>query len=246
MDTTLYVGLSHQMAMRRSLDIVSNNMANMNTTAFKREAVMFREYVVDMRETEVPVARRVSYVQDVAVIRDFREGDFRQTGNPLDLALDRNNFFRVQMPDGTERYTRNGHFKISEEGILVTSNGRPVLDENGAEIAFDPLDGDINISEDGTISTRGRDVIGRIAVVTFDDLNTLEKVGDSLYDSAAEPVPADNFTVLQGMVEASNVEPLMEMTRMIEISRRYQSVARMLEDQQSMQSKSINRLARVE
>lgn len=246
MDTTLYVGLSHQMAMRRSLDIVSNNMANMNTTAFKREAVMFREYVVDMRETEVPVARRVSYVQDVAVIRDFREGDFRQTGNPLDLALDGNNFFRVQMPDGTERYTRNGHFKISDEGILVTSNGRPVLDENGAEIAFDPLDGEINISKDGTISTRGRDVIGRLAVVTFDDLNALEKVGDSLYESAVEPVPAENFSLLQGMVEASNVEPLMEMTRMIEISRRYQSVAKILEDQQNMQGKSINRLSRVE
>ncbi len=246
MDTTLYVGLSHQMAMRRSLDIVSNNIANMNTAAFKREAVMFREYVVTMPETEVPVARRVSYVQDVAVIRDFREGDFRATGNPLDLALEGSNFFRVRMEDGSERYTRNGHFRISENGTLVTSNGRPVLDQDGNEIVFDPLDGEINISKDGTISTRGRDVIGRIGVVTFENLNALEKVGDSLYESAIEPVPSQNFTLLQGMIEASNVEPLMEMTRMIEISRRYQAVARVLEDQQSLQGKTINRLSRVE
>ncbi|RMF12631.1 MAG: flagellar hook-basal body complex protein, partial [Alphaproteobacteria bacterium] len=106
MDTTLYVGLSHQMAMRRNMDILANNVANMNTTAFKKENVIFQEYLVEMDDTSVPTARMVAYVHDTALIRDFSEGEFKATGNPLDFALSGKNFFRVALPDGTERYTR--------------------------------------------------------------------------------------------------------------------------------------------
>lgn len=245
MDVSLYVGLSHQMAMRRNLDIIANNMANMNTTAFKKEAVIFQEYMVNMRETEVPAARKVSYVQDKAVIRDFIEGKFRPTENPLDLALNGHNFFQIQQADGSVRYTRNGHFSLSADGTLINSNGHPVLDDGGSTIQFQPDDQEINVSPDGTVSTKRRGIVGKIGVVTFTNMSALEKVGDSLYKTDEAPARPESYTVMRGMIEDSNVEPIIEMTNMINVSRQYQMMARALDEQQDLFSKSINRLARV-
>lgn len=245
MDVTLYVGLSHQVAMRRNLEIIANNIANMNTTAFKKEAVIFQEYMVQMRDTDTPVARNVSYVQDKALIRDFTEGKFRPTDNPLDLALDGKNFFSVQLENGEIRYTRNGHFKISDDGVLVNSNGNPVLDQNNNVITFNPEEHEIDIAGDGTVSVNGRGAIARLGVVTFENLGQLEKVGDSLYSTSEEPQEATNFKVMRGMIEDSNVEPIIEMTNMVNVSRQYQTMAKLLEQQQDLHSKAINRLAQV-
>ncbi|MEX1147277.1 MAG: flagellar basal-body rod protein FlgF [Sphingomonadales bacterium] len=245
MDSTLFVGLSHQMAMRRNMDILANNIANMNTTAFKKENVVFQEYLVRMEKTDTPAARNVSYVHDTALIRDFSEGAFRSTGNPLDFALSGKSFFRVGLPDGTEAYTRNGHFRVSENGEIVTSSGYPVLDDGGEPIIIDPEDGSIDVSSDGTISTPLRGVIGRLGVVEFEDLSALEKAGESLYATEAVPVPAEGFTLLQGMYEGSNVEPIVEMTNMMNFAKRYQSVAKLLNDLQELQGKAANRLAKI-
>lgn len=245
MDVSLYVGLSHQMAMRRNLEIIANNMANMNTTAFKKEAVIFQEYMVTMDRTETPQARQVSYVQDKAIIRDFIEGKFRPTENPLDLALNGQNFFQVQLPDGSTRYTRNGHFSLSSDGTLVNSNGHPVLDAGGGTIQFQPDDREINVSPDGSVSTKGRGLVGKIGVVTFQNLGKLEKVGDSLYKTDEAPTTPQSYNVMRGMIEDSNVEPIIEMTNMINVSRQYQMMAKALDDQQELFTKSINRLAKV-
>ncbi len=245
MDVSLYVGLSHQIGMRRNLEIIANNMANMNTTGFKKEGLLFQEYMMRMDGTDTPVAKNVSYVQDKSLIRDFTEGNFRQTDNPLDLALDGQNFFQVQDANGAMRYTRNGHFKLSDTGELTTSNGLTVLDTNGSPITFAIDDQDITISEDGTVSTQARGVIGRIAVVEFGALGQLQKVGDSLYSSPTPGTPSVSYKVTSGMIEDSNVQPIVEMTNLMNVSRQYQSVARILEDQQELQLKSINRLARV-
>ena len=246
MDTTLYVGLSHQMAMRRNMDILANNIANMNTTAFKKENVVFQEYLVEMDKTDTPAARTVSYVFDAALMRDFTEGEFKATGNPLDFALSGQNFFQVAKPDGTVNYTRNGHFRLSDEGELVTSGGNPVLDDAGNTIVFLPEDRKIEVASDGTISTNTRGIIGKLGIVTFEDLSTLQKDGSSMYSSDQDPVAPVNYTVLQGMTEGSNVQPIVEMTSMMNFARRYESVAKILEDQQNLQSKANNRLAKVE
>lgn len=246
MDSTLFVGLSHQMAMRRNMDVLANNIANMNTTSFKRESVVFEEYLVRMNNTETPIARNVSYVHDTALIRDFSEGAFKSTGNPLDFALSGRNFFRVGMPDGTEKYTRNGHFRLSDNGEIVTSSGHPVLDDGGNPIVIDGEDGTIDVAADGTLSTSLRGPIGRLGIVTFENLSTLEKSGESLFTAEDDPEPAENFTLLQGMYEGSNVEPISEMTQMMNFARRYQTVAKLLEDQQNLQSKANSRLARTD
>ncbi len=245
MDTTLYVGLSHQMAMRRNMDILANNIANMNTTAFKKENLIFQTYLVDMKNTDTPAASTVAYVHDAGVARDFSEGEFTATGNPLDLALSGQNFFRVQMPDGSERYTRNGHFELSDNGDIVTSSGNPILDEAGHKIAITPKDGKIEVASDGTISTAARGVIGKLGIVTFKDLSKLEKAGDSLYSASTPAVPATKLKVMQGMTESSNVEPIVEMTNMMNFARRYEAVAKMLQDQQNLEAKADDKLAKV-
>lgn len=245
MDTTLYVGLSHQMAMRRNMDILANNVANMNTTAFKKENVIFQEYLVEMDHTDTPNARSVSYVYDAALMRDFSEGEFKATGNPLDFALSGKNFFRVEMPDGTERFTRNGHFRVAENGDIITSSGHAVLDDLGNPISILPDDGKIDVASDGTISTKARGVIGKFGIVTFDDLSKLEKAGNSMYSSEAPAVPPQTYSLLQGMTEGSNVEPIIEITNMMNFARRYQAVAKVLEDQQNLQAKANNRLAKI-
>lgn len=245
MDTTLYVGLSHQMAMRRNLDILANNIANMNTTAFKKESAIFQEYLMEMDNTDTPVAREVAFVQDKALIRDFSEGNMRATGNPLDVAISGKNFFRVRLPDGSERYTRNGHFHLGDDGTLVTSSNHPVLDSGGQTIAFTPQDTKIDIADDGTVSTKERGIVAKLGVVTFDDLSKLEKVGESLFKSPAPAQPATNYTVLQAMIEDSNVQPIIEITNLMNIARRYQSVDQVLDQQQELESKAINRLSRV-
>ena len=245
MDTTLYVGLSHQMAMRRNLDILANNIANMNTTAFKKESAIFQEYLMEMDNTDTPAARDVAFVQDKALIRDFSEGNMRATGNPLDVAVNGKNFFRVRLPDGSEHYTRNGHFHLGEDGTLVTSSNHPVLDSGGQPIAFTPQDTKIDIADDGTVSTKERGIVAKLGVVTFDDLSKLEKVGESLFSSPVPASPAANYTVLQAMIEDSNVQPIIEMTNLMNIARRYQSVDQVLDQQQELESKAINRLSRV-
>lgn len=244
MDVSLNVGLSHQMAMRRNMDVIANNMANMNTVGFKKEAMMFEEYLDRMQGSSLPKARDVSYVIDRAIVRDFTEGKQRITQNPLDLALNGQNFFTVQMPDGTTSYTRNGQLTLSADGTLMTSTGHPILDRGGAPIQFMPEDTDVAIAKDGTISTT-RGEIGQIAVVQFTDLTQLEKAGDGLFLSNIAPIPSEDYVIASGMLEDSNVEPIIEMTRMMDVSRRYQSVARALEDQQELYTKSINRLAKV-
>lgn len=245
MDTTLYVGLSHQMAMRRNMDILANNIANINTTAFKKESAIFQEYLMEMDHTDTPAANKVAFVQDKAVIRDFAEGKFRATGNALDVAVNGKNFFVVEMPDGSQRYTRNGHFRLGDDGTLVTSSNKPVLDDNGSPIVFADNDESIDIAGDGTVSTKGRGVIGKLGVVTFDNLSALEKAGESLFTTEEQPVPSQSYTVMQAMIEDSNVEPIIEISNLMSVSRRYQSVAQLLDRQQEMEANAINRLARV-
>jgi flagellar basal-body rod protein FlgF len=245
MDTTIFVGLSHQMAMRRNMDILANNIANINTTAFKKESAIFQEYLMEMDGTDTPAANQVAFVQDKAVIRDFAEGKMRATGNPLDVALNGKNFFVVRMPDGSERYTRNGHFRLGDDGTLVTSGNRPVLDTSGSPLVFTAQDEGIDIAPDGTVSTKGRGIIGKLNVVTFEDLSALEKAGESMFTSEAKPIPATGYSVMQAMIEDSNVEPIIEINNLINIARRYQAVAQALDQQQELESKAINRLARI-
>jgi len=252
MENGSLVGLSRQIALQRELDVVANNIANLNTTGFKADQVVFQEHLM-------PVARAnqfrgndrvVSFVQDRATWLDLSQGPVQPTGNPLDVALSGNVFLTVQTPRG-ERYTRNGALQINNQGQLVTSEGYQVVGENGP-IVFQPNDRDISIGVDGLISVReGQNTTdsqrGKLKLASFPSPRLLQKDGTSTY-MAPPGVTAQVATdakVTQGAIEKSNVQGVVEITRMIEVQRAYTSVAGMLQQQADMRRSAIEKLAEV-
>jgi flagellar basal-body rod protein FlgF len=253
MENTLLIGLSRQMALRRELDVVANNIANLNTTGFKADTNIFREHLMPVaRADRFPGAdRRLSYVVDRATWHDFSQGSVQQTGNPLDLALDGNAFLTVDSPRG-ERYTRNGALQINAQGELVTSEGFRVLGESGP-IVFQIQDRDISVARDGTITVRegasatNQAQRGKLRLTSFERPERLRKDGTNLY-AAPDGVTAEpgaNGSVHQGALEKSNVRAVAEMTRMIEITRTYTAVAGMLQQHGDLRRSAIERLADV-
>jgi flagellar basal-body rod protein FlgF len=247
MDNTLYVGLSREMALQRHMDVVANNLANMNTTAFKRESVLFRQYLKDAHSDQPGLPDKIAFVFDYGVGRNFTPGSYDKTGNPLDIALTGRGFMAVSGNNGETLYTKNGHMQVGSDGRLVTPSGNAIEDVNGNDIVLTGDPRSITIARDGTISG-SQGPIARLSVVEFapEDEQSIEKVGDSLFRTQAQPQPATGSEVLQGMIEGSNVEPIQEMTQMMEISRAYQNTARMLDQYQDMQNQAIERLGKVQ
>ena len=240
MENAILVAMSHQIANRRSLDVVANNIANMNTTGFKAENVLFEQILQEVG-SGTEIGSEISFVQDRAVYRNLTDGGLVETSGPLDMALSGEGFFVIDTPQG-ERYTRNGNFKLDEEGQIVTSEGHPLLDINGEPIVIGPNESNIEVAKDGSMATS----LGpktNLNIVTFDNINEMRKVGASLYDTEQEPFPADNASVHQGMIETSNVQPILEVTRMIEFSRAYQSAASIISDAEDLQRKAVDELS---
>ena len=237
MDNIAYVSMSHQSALRKQLDLVAQNIANMNTTSFKSQSIVFSEYVHEINGTD-----EVSFVQDVASFPDLSEGTLRGTGNTLDLAIHKDGYFRIDTPDQVS-YTRNGHFQLDEEGILVTSGGHALLSDDGQPLVTFPGDSEIEVAEDGTVSSESG-IIGRIDVVDFENPYLLEHKEATLFTTSQEPIPATGYVVRQGMLEDSNVEPIIEMTRMIELVRSYQSSKSLIDDHHELARRTISTLAK--
>lgn len=237
-ENTAYIALSRQTALRRQIDVIANNIANMNTTAYKNQRMLFEEYLVE------PAAKtRLSFVQDVSVFRELSAGELRSTGNPLDVAISGDGYFVVES-GGDERYTRNGHFRLDAEGMLVTADGNPVLDIDSRPILLDPNERELTIGRDGTISG-ALGPIAQIAVVDFDDPYQLKALGGSLYATDQRPQPVENAAIVQGMIEGSNVSPIVEMTKLTTLARSYQSTQRLIENDHDLRRRTIRALGRV-
>ena len=209
------------------MSAIANNIANMDTTGFKSERVMFVDQLTRSRSDMSIADQRHAYVQDFASYRDVSEGSFEKTNNPLNVAIHGQGYLVVQTESG-ERYTRNGNMRMDNGGQLVTSQGDPVLTDAGAPVFFAPEDTQITIASDGTISTENG-ALGRLRVVEFDNMLNLERTAGGYYatDQAAQNVQSPQ--VSQGMLESSNVQPIMEMTRMIDVSRQYQATQKMID-----------------
>jgi flagellar basal-body rod protein FlgF len=242
MDNSFMVGLSAQQVLRQRMDTTSNNLANLTTAGFKAERLVMREL------SEKPAAasdspNEINFVDAWTLQRDFGPGVMEQTGNPLDVAIAGEGFFVVQTEAG-EAFTRDGRFTLSPDGQLVTRNGHPVMGDGGP-ITLDPTLGEVTIASDGSVS-QGAAALGKLRLAAFDTPGALEKQGDNLWRATDEAPRAPEFYKVQaGFVEGSNVNAVLELTQMIEISRSYQSVAKMISQSDELRGTSIEKLARV-
>jgi flagellar basal-body rod protein FlgF len=252
MENALLVGLSRQMTLERQLDVVANNIANVNTSGYKADRSLFEEVLNSGAHEDNFVGRdrRVSFVQDRATFRDFTQGSYEQTKNPLDIAINGDGFFAVQAPGG-ERYTRDGNLQINNQGQLVTASGFPVLGTSGP-IVFQSTDHDVNVSPDGTVTvlegaSRTDSIRGKLRVVNFADPQSLQKQGGNLFaaGNAAAAQADTKSTVQQGFVEKSNVNAVAEMGRMMEVMRTYTHIATLMQQQNDLQKSAIEKLADV-
>ena len=240
MDNTLLVSLSQQLAAYRSMDVIANNLANLSTPAFKREAVKFEEFVQQVQPSEDQSgSQTVSFVQDTGVVRDLSEGRLERTGAPYDLAINGKGYFVVQTAAG-DRYTRNGHLTLNGDGQLITDSG-DAIQGDGGPITITADDGDIHVAADGTVSGK-QGQIGKFKVVDFANERTLQKEGDSLYSTAQSPTTVANAQIMQGTLETSNVEPVIEISRMIDVMRAYQATATMAQSQDDLKRQAIDKL----
>jgi flagellar basal-body rod protein FlgF len=256
MENSLLIALSRQIALHREIDVVANNIANINTTGYKADSAIFEEFLAPLAHHGHFLGgdRRLSYVQDRATWHDFKPGPLKQTGNALDVAIEGDAFLVVQTPRG-ERYTRNGAFQINAAGQLVTAEGYEVQSEGGP-ILFQNTDSNIAIADDGTIrvrengDSRSDALRGKLRLVRFDQVARLEKDGSSLFSAPAGVAPqvpeaANRVRVIQGALEQSNVRGVVEMSRMIELTRHYQQIANLLQSHGDMRRNSIDKLAAV-
>jgi flagellar basal-body rod protein FlgF len=243
MDNALYVGLSKQMILRRELDVIANNIANADTNGFKFESLLTKEDPAAPAMT-MGGPRPVKFVSAGNVARDFSQGSLRRTDSPLDVAIDGKGFFKVSTKAG-DRFTRDGHFRTDDTGRLTTQAGDTVLDAGGGEITLDPQKGQVTIAQDGTVS-QGTENVGKVGVYKFDDLAILEKTGDNLFQNGSnqQPAAATDAKLRQGMLEGSNVQPIAQITRMIEVSRAYEQVTQMMNSEADLSRSAISRLGK--
>src|SRR5262245_1252185 len=253
MENALLIGLSRQIALHRELEVVSNNIANMSTAGFKADSAVFEEFLMPgaSHGQFQGADRRLSYVHDRATWHDLRQGPLQQTGNSLDVAIDGDAFFVVQTPRG-ERYTRNGALQINAAGQLVTNEGYAVQSDGGP-IQFQVNDNTISISNDGTIRVReGADsksdsLRGKLRLVRFEQPGRLQKEASNLFaaPNGVASLAPEKARVIQGSLEQSNVRAVVEMSRMVEITRMYSLVAGLLQQHGDMRRGAIDKLAEV-
>lgn len=238
MENTSYIAMSRQASLRRSMDIVANNIANANTPAYKAERMVFQEYLAKPARGE-----QLSFVQDVGTARDLSSGPLSTTGNDFDVALSDEGYFVVDTPLG-DRYTRHGRFQLDAAGQLVTGTGYPVQGQAGP-INIPTNSGRISIAGDGTVSN-DTGVLGKIRVVTFDDEQKLRKAANGLFSAAPDMTPdaVQQPKMVQGMIEESNVQAVLELTRMMDINRTHESVTKFIQREDDRMKDMIDKLGR--
>jgi flagellar basal-body rod protein FlgF len=214
MDAAGYATLNRQSGLMREMGIVANNIANSSTTGFRREGVVFSEYVAALDQDP-----SLSMAHASGRHVDLSQSTVSQTGGQFDFAIQGEGFFLIETPQG-ERLTRAGSFTPSAEGELVNPDGYRLLDAGGAPVFVPPDAKGIAVAADGTMSANGQP-IAQVGLWRPTDPLSLQHQSGTLF-SAGELEPAEGVTVLQGMLEDSNVEPVSEIARMIEVQRSYE------------------------
>lgn len=214
MDAAGYATLNRQSGLMREMGVVANNIANSSTTGFRREGVVFSEFVAALDQDP-----SLSMAHASGRHVDMSQSTISQTGGQFDFAIQGEGFFLIETPQG-ERLTRAGSFTPSAEGELVNPDGYRLLDAGGAPVFVPPDAKGIAVAADGTVSANGQP-IAQVGLWRPTDPLSLRHQSGTLF-SASELEPAEGATVFQGMLEDSNVEPVSEIARMIEVQRAYE------------------------
>lgn len=216
MDNAGYTTLNRQSGLMREMQTVANNIANLSTTGFRKEGVIFAEHLADLdgQEPSLSMATAEGRVINLA------QGTLQQTGGTLDFAIEGEGFFMLATPDGNQ-LTRAGAFTRSPEGELVASDGSRVLDGGAGPITVPADAGIVTVGQDGTISAGGVP-IAQVGLFVPADRNDLIHAGGTRFSTEGAVLPMDNPTVYQGFLEDSNVNPVSEITRMIDVQRAYE------------------------
>ncbi|MDD3287804.1 MAG: flagellar hook basal-body protein [Alphaproteobacteria bacterium] len=235
---------SYAEVLTRAMDVVANNVANVNTTGFKREGVQFDTLV------NVPApGEKINFTIDRSSYRDASMGPMITTGNPLDLSVQGEGYFPVQTQSGVQ-YVRGGAFQLNSNGDIITATGDKVLGASDQAINVPSDIVSVFVSSDGVVSGKNSAFdtaavqLGKFKLVKFANEQQLQSVGNGYYTTSQAPQVATDSSVLQGMLERSNVDAVTEMTKMIEVLRSYQITAKLMDRENQRMDNAITKLSR--
>lgn len=260
MQNAMYSALFGALSNEHRMNSIANNLANVNTTGYKRDMLAFKdtmdlyahdhiiEPVATIRDKKFfPDPQHISRTRIATSLTDFQQGGMKVTSAPLDMAINGEGFFKINSPDG-EFYTRNGHFTMNQEGIIVNERGWPVMSEGGP-VTIPAGTKDIVVAEDGRVFANG-DEVGQIQVVTVDNPAMLEKQGSNLFrvrpGAEAEEMPVDpaRTWVVQGFLESANVDAVYEMVNMIETQRQFEAYQKVMQTADAIDREANTKVGR--
>jgi flagellar basal-body rod protein FlgF len=241
MDITSSVAASRLTAQEHVMDVIADNIANADTPGFKMERVQFSDWLMSQRGADAARGdRTVAYTQDRATWREQRAGTLAHTGNTFDLGVTSDGYFTVRTQRGP-RLTRDGRFGLMPDGTLSDGAGNAVLDNNGRPIVLSPTDTQIAIAADGAVSSENGQ-LGKIGVVQPTDPMQLAAEGNTLFRADSPTTAVASPGLVQGSIEDSNVQPVLEMTRMMDGLRQYQFISQFIQAESDRQQSAIDKL----
>jgi flagellar basal-body rod protein FlgG len=248
----LWTSASGMEAQQMNLDVIANNLANVNTSGFKKSSIQFQEMMYDTNtapgasttdSSTTPTGSQIGYgAKAVATERNFTQGNLQQTGNTYDVAIQGQGFYKVTLPDGTYAYTRDGSFLVNSDGNLVTNQGYLVTGVGQIPVTAT----NVAIGSDGTISATVNNAAIKISPITisnFPNPEGLNSLGSNLYQETAASgnavdgqIPGQNGmgTIAQGYIETSNVQVVEEMVNMIQAQRAYEISSKAIQTSDQM------------
>jgi flagellar basal-body rod protein FlgF len=237
MQDSLYVSLSAQIALERRLDTIADNVANATTIGFRATGVKFEDVVSGSG------SKAVSFASSGNTYLSSTHGSMTETGNPFDFAIQGDAWFGIETPAGMVM-TRDGRFSLNENGELRSIEGYPVLDAGGAPIQLDPRGGPPKAGADGSLR-QGDQLVGAIGLFTFDPGQNFVRYGNSGIVPAHEPEPVIDRAdagIDQGFLEESNVNPVLEISRLIMVQRAFENTAALMRETASSSTEAIKTL----
>lgn len=241
MDITTSLATARLLGQQHVMEVIANNIANANTPGYRTTRVQFSDWIDRGLGTSGPQGSGPTiYPQDRATWRETQSGTITHTGNPYDLAISGDGYFTISTPAGV-RLTRDGRFGLMPDGTVADSAGNPLLGTNGRPIQLSPQDTQVHIAGDGTISTENGQV-GQVAVVAPKNPMKLLAEGSANFRADDGTVPVTRPSIVQGAMEDSNVQPVLEIARMMDNERQFQMLTQLIQAEGDRQQNAIDKL----